>query len=149
MILLALIIFYKTNIFAKLYHDQISLSGVRVAKISLKKSIFPIFGTYPFFKFLSWPQISSIRFLRWISTHKHQIPKYLELLKCRERLVWTQYWTQFFVVFGQYWTSLRAIISIITKDNWLLHGFFGQLKQSPIRNAFFQLKCPILAEILA
>ena len=83
--------FYKTNKFVKLYHDQISISGVMVAKISLKKSIFPIFGTYPYFKFLPWLQISSIRFLRCISTHKHQIARYLELLKCRERFVLTQY----------------------------------------------------------
>ena len=52
MIILALIIFYKTDKFAKLYHDHISIGGVMVAKISLKKSIFPIFGTYPYFKFL-------------------------------------------------------------------------------------------------
>ena len=52
MILLALITLYKTNKFAKLYHDQTSMSGVMVAKISLKNSNFPVFGTYPHFKFL-------------------------------------------------------------------------------------------------
>ena len=102
MILLALIIFYKTNKFAKLYYDQISTSGVMVVKISLKKSIFPIFGTYPYFKFLPWLQILSIRFLRCISTHKHQIPRYLELPKCRDRFVLTQY----FPPFSSFWAML-------------------------------------------
>ena len=95
MILLALIICHKINKCAKLYHDQISIGGVMVAKISLKKSIFPIFGTYPYFKFLPWLQILSIRFLRCISAHKHQIARYLELLKCRERFVLTQYFPPF------------------------------------------------------
>ena len=102
MILLALIICHKINKFAKLFHDQISISWVMVAKISLKKSIFPIFGTYPYFKFLPWLQILSIRFLRCISTHKHQIARYLELLKCRERFVLTQY----FPPFSSFWAML-------------------------------------------
>ena len=33
------------------------------------------------------------------------------------------------VVFGQYCLSLRAIISIIKRDNWLLDGCFGKLKR--------------------
>ena len=36
------------------------------------------------------------------------------------------------VFFGQYCVSLRAIISIITKDNRLLDGCFGKLKRFPI-----------------
>ena len=38
------------------------------------------------------------------------------------------------VVFGQYCLSLRAIISIIKRDNRLLDGCFGKLKRLPISN---------------
>ena len=49
LILLALIIWYKTNKHTKLYHDQTYIYGIMVARIGLKMSNFPIFRSYLYF----------------------------------------------------------------------------------------------------
>ena len=73
-----------------------------VAQIWLQESIFPIFGTHPCFEFLPLQQISKIKFLMIISTHKHQLSRYLGLLRCRDRFVLTQY----FPSLSSFWAIL-------------------------------------------
>ena len=63
------------------------------------------------------------------SIHSYSLWRYLELSRGRNVRVWPPIQ---FVVFGQYCSSLSAIISIIKRDNRLLHGCFGKLKQFSI-----------------
>ena len=58
-------------------------------------STFTIFGSYLYFEFLPWLQILYIQVFMHISAHKHQLSRYLELLKCRDRFVLTQYFPPF------------------------------------------------------
>ena len=52
LILLPMILCYKTNKRTKLYNDLIKILGIMAVYIWLKMPIFAFFGSYPYFEFL-------------------------------------------------------------------------------------------------
>ena len=101
-----------------------------VTLIWLENSFFPIFGSYAYIEFLPWQRVFNIQFLICTSTYEHQ--KYLELLKCRDHFFLTQYFPSILSFWAIYCLSLRAIISMIKRDNRLFDACDGKLKRLSI-----------------
>ena len=79
------------------HNDQSSIRRIMVAQIWLKLSIFPTFGSYPYFAFLPWLQILNIKQLfKHFMTYSHWLSTYdLKHLNCREWFILTQYFRPF------------------------------------------------------
>ena len=98
-ILLKLITLYISSELTTFHNDQSCICRIIIAQIWLRMSVFPIFGSYPYFEFLPWLRISNT-----------------QLFKCQH--IWSSasteivsFWLSIFHRFSRFWRILHMFES--------------------------------------
>ena len=117
-----------TNVPSYITIDHLCICRIVVHKIWQKMSIIPIFGSYRDFEFFLDYKFEMQNFKTIL---RHICINYgasqVQRMFCLDSVSNVN-----FVVFGQYWLTLRVIISISKRDNRLFDIFFEKFKQLAI-----------------